>query len=97
MTLLATDMHTLEWLFSRPTPRPSGALDSGPSFNNELGTAMTSLGAHHARLFTPDAGTLRDQTFLIVDLNGAPGYQAGADLVLHLVDPTGSLSASVFI
>jgi uncharacterized protein len=24
----ATDMHTLEWLFSRPTPRPSGQLDS---------------------------------------------------------------------
>ena len=25
---MATDMHTLEWLFSRPTPRPSGDLDS---------------------------------------------------------------------
>jgi ankyrin repeat protein len=24
----ATDMHTLEWLFSRPVPRPSGVLDS---------------------------------------------------------------------
>jgi uncharacterized protein len=24
----ATDMHTLEWLFSRPAPRPSGELDS---------------------------------------------------------------------
>jgi ankyrin repeat protein len=24
----AVDMHTLEWLFSRPTPPPSGALDS---------------------------------------------------------------------
>jgi ankyrin repeat protein len=24
----ATDMHTLEWLFSRPVPRPSGDLDS---------------------------------------------------------------------
>jgi ankyrin len=24
----AVDMHTLEWLFSRPTPRPSGELDS---------------------------------------------------------------------
>ena len=24
----ATDMHTLEWLFSRPVPRPSGELDS---------------------------------------------------------------------
>jgi ankyrin repeat protein len=25
---MAVDMHTLEWLFSRPTPRPSGAMDS---------------------------------------------------------------------
>ena len=25
---MATDMHTLEWLFSRPTPRPSGSMDS---------------------------------------------------------------------
>jgi ankyrin len=25
---MAVDMHTLEWLFSRPTPRPSGNLDS---------------------------------------------------------------------
>jgi ankyrin repeat protein len=24
----ATDMHTLEWLFSRPTPQPTGELDS---------------------------------------------------------------------
>jgi ankyrin repeat protein len=24
----AVDMHTLEWLFSRPTPQPTGALDS---------------------------------------------------------------------
>jgi len=24
----ATDMHTLEWLFSRPVPKPSGELDS---------------------------------------------------------------------
>ena len=24
----AVDMHTLEWLFSRPTPQPSGELDS---------------------------------------------------------------------
>jgi ankyrin repeat protein len=25
---MAVDMHTLEWLFSRPTPKPSGELDS---------------------------------------------------------------------
>jgi ankyrin repeat protein len=25
---MAVDMHTLEWLFSRPTPRPSGEMDS---------------------------------------------------------------------
>ena len=25
---MAVDMHTLEWLFSRPTPRPSGTMDS---------------------------------------------------------------------
>lgn len=25
---MAADMHSLEWLFSRPTPRPSGSMDS---------------------------------------------------------------------
>ncbi len=55
------------------------------------------LGAHHAVLFSVNAGTLHGQVFLIVDLNGTAGYQAGADLVLHLTNPTGTLGAADFV
>jgi len=42
------------------------------------------LGAHHAVLFTPNAGMLSGKTFLIVDANGVAGYQASADLIILL-------------
>ena len=55
--------------------------------------------AAHAVLFKPDSGTLHGKTFLIVDVNGVAGYQAGADLVIQLVTPAHltSIDAGDFI
>ncbi len=81
------------------TALASGTLDSGANFNSELAAAIGAgqLGAHHAVLFTASAGSLSGQTFLIVDLNGTAGYQANADLVLHLTSFVGTLSTADFV
>jgi Ca2+-binding RTX toxin-like protein len=70
------------------------------TFNPDLKAAIGSgqLGAHHAVLFKPDSGSLAGSVFLVVDANGTPGYQKGADLVVRLVDGhhLGDLSAGDF-
>ena len=55
-------------------------------FDSDLVSAVgaTKLAAHHAVLFTPDAGAYLGKTFLVVDANGVAGYQEGADLVIVL-------------
>lgn len=53
-------------------------------FNTDLIVAMAELRPRDAVLFTPDAGTLAGQTFLVVDLNREAGYQAKEDLVVRL-------------
>ena len=75
----------------------SGALSTG-TFDANLTSAISSnrLSAHHAVLFTPNGGTLKGQTFLVVDLNGTAGYQAGADLVIRMVSASGTLAAGGF-
>jgi hypothetical protein len=52
----------------------------------------------HAVLFTPDGGTLAGHTFLVVDVNGMAGYQAGEDYVFQLESASNlaSLSTSNF-
>lgn len=71
------------------------------TFNKNLQVDINArhLGAHHAVEFTPDAGTLKGDHFLIVDVNGVAGYQANADLVILLDAPVNiqHLSASDFI
>jgi Ca2+-binding RTX toxin-like protein len=59
------------------------------TFDSDLSAAVDGahLGAHHAVLFTPDSGGLSGKTFLVIDVNGTAGYQAGADLVVQLVNP----------
>jgi Ca2+-binding RTX toxin-like protein len=77
----------------------TGAL-SGTGFDAKLSAAVDAshLKAHHAVLFTPDAGSFAGDTFLIVDLNGVAGYQAGEDLVMLLGGTTtGSLGVHDFI
>ncbi len=76
----------------------TGSLSSA-SFNSDLVSDITAskLGANHAVLFTASAGTLAGQTFLIADLNGTAGYQANADLVVHLTGATGTLATTNFV
>lgn len=65
-----------------------GQLDGGMGghvFADELAAAMDGhLGAHHAVLFTPDSGNLAGSVFLVVDQNGAAGFQTGEDVVIKL-------------
>jgi hypothetical protein len=76
----------------------TGALDSGATFDTELLAAMTGhLGAHHAILFTPNAGSLTGQTFMVVDVNGNAAYDTGTDFVFHLVGQSGTLATSDFV
>ena len=76
-----------------------GALSSGASFDANMTAAIgNKLASHHAVVFTPNSGSLSGQRFLLVDVNGIAGYQAGADLVLNLTTPSnmGSLGLGTF-
>ncbi len=74
---------------------------SQASFDADLASVVTAarLGVGHALTFTADAGTLAGQTFLVVDMNGSAGYQAGQDLVIHLTGALhlGALDTSDFV
>jgi Ca2+-binding RTX toxin-like protein len=78
----------------------SGFLTSG-HFDADLASAIgaAQLGAHDAVLFDVTSGSLSGDTFLIVDVNGQAGYQAGQDLVIQLDSAAnlGSLSINDFI
>ena len=74
------------------------------TFDDDLEAAIgaSQLGAGHAVLFDPSAGTLnRDgHFFLIVDANGIAGYQAGEDYVVeiqNLLSGPGTLTLANFI
>jgi hypothetical protein len=62
-----------------------GTLDSA-HFDHDLTAILTAtqLNAHDAVLFEAKAGTLADHEYLVVDMNGVAGYQAGQDLVIEL-------------
>jgi Ca2+-binding RTX toxin-like protein len=72
----------------------SGALSSG-SFNSDMATAMSSLLAGQARLFTPNSGGLSGRIFLVVDLNGTAGYQGGADLAIEMESPSPAIAQTI--
>jgi hypothetical protein len=76
----------------------SGSLSTA-SFDSDLTGAIgaSHLSADAAILFTPSAGTLAGNTFLIVDENGAPGYQAGKDFVFNITGAKGTLTTANFI
>jgi hypothetical protein len=69
----------------------------GRFFDADLAAAVdeSHLAANHAVLFTPDAGGQGGHAFLVVDLNGAAGYQSGDDLVLRFVDPANIESLAI--
>jgi hypothetical protein len=75
----------------------AGALSTA-TFNANMTAALAGkLGAHHAIEFTASSGTLSGQTFLVADLNGTAGYQANADLVIHLTSASGTLATTNFV
>ncbi len=63
----------------------SGFLSSA-HFDANLASAIgaSELGAHDAVLFNVTSGSLAGDTFLVVDVNGQAGYQAGADIVIQM-------------
>lgn len=80
----------------------TGTLDTGANFDTDLAAAINAahLAAHHAVLFTPNASStgLAGTSFIVVDVNGTAGYQAGADLVIDIgTTHVGNLSAGEFI
>jgi hypothetical protein len=82
------------------SPVRTGSL-SQASFDADLAAALTpaKLGAHHAASFNVTAGSLAGQVFLVIDMNGVAGYQAGADVVVHLdqVAKLGNLDLADFV
>jgi len=76
----------------------TGALNQA-SFDADLAAAIGSgqLAAGHAVEFTADSGDESGHTFLIIDGNGAAGYQAGSDLVIELVTPANAPTTANFI
>jgi Ca2+-binding RTX toxin-like protein len=62
-----------------------GAL-SLATFDADLARAIgpAEMAARHAVLFRPDGGEFAGGVFLVIDLNGNDGYQAGGDLVIML-------------
>lgn len=62
-----------------------GAL-SAASFDADIAKAVgQSLTAGHGLFFTPDSGDFAGEAFLVVDANGKAGFQAGEDIVYHLM------------
>jgi serralysin len=64
----------------------SGALSTA-TFDAQLGAAFAGLTSHQAGMFTATSGDLAGHTFLIIDADGNPGYQAGSDYVIEIVSP----------
>jgi Ca2+-binding RTX toxin-like protein len=74
---------------------------SSDTFDANIASAIGSakLGAHEAVLFTPNKGDEAGHTFLLVDINGKAGYQAGKDIVIELTHAThlADLTAGDFV
>jgi hypothetical protein len=68
--------------------RVNGGRLSSADFNADLADAIGAgeMAEDHAVLFKPDAGGYAGSQFLIIDGNDVAGYQAGADIVIRLVD-----------
>jgi Ca2+-binding RTX toxin-like protein len=102
ITGLNTSLDKFELWFAVNAVNASVAIGalSTSTFDANLAAAIGThqLGAHDAVLFTPSSGTLKGDTFLIVDANGKAGYQAGQDLVIELAHASHlSLTTSDFI
>ncbi|HEX3672759.1 MAG TPA: VCBS domain-containing protein [Rhizomicrobium sp.] len=80
------------------------AITTGALGSSDFDTALakdvnaSNLAAHDAVLFTASSGSYHGHTFLVVDINGVAGYQAGQDIVIDVTGATnmGDFSASNF-
>lgn len=98
---VGADLFDVPFLVKHLNAPVTGGSLSAASFDADLTAAVgvAQLGAHHAVLFTAAAGSYAGDTFLIVDMNNAAGYQAGQDLVVLLDGAAhlSSLTAASFI
>jgi len=67
----------------------------------DLQTAIgaAQLATHHAVLFTPDSGTLKGHTILVVDADGTAGFSCTADYAFDVTNATNlnQISPDTFI
>jgi Ca2+-binding RTX toxin-like protein len=82
----ANDTFVAPWgTMGVPDLIKGGLVAGGAHFDADLGSVINdSLTAHGAVLFTADAGSLNGHSYLVIDVNGAAGYQAGQDLVIDV-------------
>ena len=95
----STDKFSLPGIVTGVDTTVGSGLLRTASFDTDLAAAIGSaqMDVNHAVLFTPGSGDYVGHTFLIVDANGAAGYQSGADFVFDVTGMTGSLAMSDFI
>jgi hypothetical protein len=95
------DVIELPWAVAEIDDVVNNGTLSEATFDTDLEDAIGSgeLGAGNAVIFIADEGDLIENPFLIVDVNGTAGYQAGEDLVLELESGVNlnNLSADNFI
>lgn len=92
----SADKFNLSFVVTKINATVKGKLDTS-SFDTELAAALTpqKLGVHHAALFVATSGSLKGQTFLVIDANGHAGYQKNGDLVIDLSNAQHLSSLSV--
>jgi Ca2+-binding RTX toxin-like protein len=71
----------------------AGGSLSTATFNSDLAIEVGKQGfgntPHDAILYEPTSGDLVGHAFLVIDVNGHPGYQAGGDIVIDVTGFTG--------
>lgn len=102
-TIADFDASQDAFVFDDAITHVDSTIDHGrlKNFDADVAKAANAahLGADHAVLFTPTTGKYAGGTYLVVDLNGDPGYQAGFDAVIQLTDTSylTGLSAANFL
>jgi Ca2+-binding RTX toxin-like protein len=84
-----TDTITVPWGDITINGDYSGMHISRASFTSDISTYALDQPGHTAIIYEATAGTLAGHAFLVVDLNGVAGYQAGEDLVIDVTGFTG--------
>lgn len=103
--VIKADFGADVWDMSAAITAVDAEIDTGTlrqaTFDADLAAAVNAsrLGAQHVVIFEPSAGGFAGKIFLIADLNGVAGYQAGEDLVIQLLKAANleSLGAEDFI